>query len=295
MKSLLFLYSAFFLSAAPTPARNVAPHKAINEGNSSLLWKISGEGLSTPSYLFGTIHLICPDNYVWTATMQKAFDTTREVAFELDLDDPALQSTVYSGMLLKEGKTLKDFFQGKDYQKLSAFMQDSLGISLEMLQNMQPFVVMSLLSMKAINCSVPDSYEGNISKMAENAGKEIVGLESPADQLHIFQSMNKDTIIEQLMKATEDWDSVKTQYQKMVKSYEAQDLESLYNAIISSPDSKGNLNTLLFERNEKWIPKIEKLIHDQATFIAVGAGHLWGKKGLIQLLRKQGYQVEPVH
>lgn len=295
MKRILFLYSAMFLGLISSAAQDKKETKEADKKDASLLWKISGKNLDAPSWLFGTIHLICPDNYLWTPAMQKAFKSSGKVAFELDMDNPALGTTVSSGMLLKEGKTLKDFFTEADYEKLSAFSEDSLGISLEMFQNMQPFVVMSVLSMKAINCPLPDSYEGNISQMADSAGKEIVGLETAEDQLAIFEKMNKDSMAKQLVEMVDEWDSIKVLYQKMMKSYENQDLAALYEAIISSPDSKGNLNTLLYERNEKWIPEIEKLAGEQATFIAVGAGHLWGDKGLIHLLREEGYTVEPVH
>jgi uncharacterized protein YbaP (TraB family) len=160
---------------------------------------------------------------------------------------------------------------------------------------MQPFAVMSLLSMKAVSCSMPDSYEGNISALAEAAGKEITGLETAQDQLSIFEKINMDSTAKQLMTIVDSWDSMKVQYEDMVQSYKKQDLAALYQAVVSAPDFKDNLNTLLFDRNAKWVPEIEKLARKQATFIAVGAGHLWGDKGLIHLLRQEGYTLEPVH
>src|ERR1043165_3832886 len=121
MKHLL---SLFFL-----PAFLVTGCKAQKANdNKSLLWRISGKGMAKPSYLFGTIHLLCPDDYVWTPAMEKSLGSCREVCFEMDMDDPAVLTEAASGMMDLSGKPLRDYFTEAQYRKLERFVKDSLGL-----------------------------------------------------------------------------------------------------------------------------------------------------------------------
>lgn len=261
--------------------------------NKSLLWKISGNGLKKPSYLFGTIHIICPSDYLWTPAMQKALDASETVAFEMDMDDPSLQGKMTQGLMLQNGKTLKDFYTPDEYKRLSDIAAEN-AIPLSMMQNFSPFALVSFLYIKAITCSIPDNYEANIMKLAQDQDKAIEGLESIDEQLKAIEHMNADSIAASVLHIAEDMGSFKKMMQEMMTVYKKQDLPALYELIISSPDYKDDLNSLLFERNEKWIPVISGMAEKQPSFIAVGAGHLWGERGVIALMKKQGYTLTPV-
>src|SRR5690554_4097430 len=191
MNKVFVLCSAMIIGFLSCTAKDA---KKINgeTKEKSLLWSISGNGLEKTSYILGTIHLICPDDYFWTEKMQEAFEASEKVAFELDMDDPALSAQVQSGLVLKDGKKLKDFFTDEEYKKLSDFSQENLGMPLDLLQSYKPFALMSLISMKSASCMIPESYEGNIMKIALEADKEILGLETADDQLAIFDAMNPD-------------------------------------------------------------------------------------------------------
>jgi uncharacterized protein len=263
------------------------------QNNNSLLWKISGNGIKQPSYLFGTIHLICADDYTWTPAMQKAFDSSIKVAFEMDMDDPGLLMNIAKGMLLDKGKSGKDLYTEEDYKQLAEYAKDN-GIPAEMIDTNEPFSLLSMLYMKMLSCSVPESYEGNIMKLALQGSKEIVGLETVDEQLAVINSMSDDSIGHTVVEMIENMEAYKIQYQQMIDLYKKQNLPELHRLLLETPDYKSDLNTLLYDRNAKWISGIETLAKAQPTFIAVGAGHLWGDKGVIALLKKKGYKVEPV-
>lgn len=270
-----------------------AQGKKTSVNNKSLLWKISGNGLKKPSYLFGTLHIICPSDYLWTPAMQKALDQSSRVAFEMDMDDPTLQAQMTAGMTLKDGKKLKDFYTEAEYKKLTELSAKN-GIPLQLMQNFNPFALVSFLYLKAVACAIPDSYEDKIRKQVQQDDKEIIGLESVNEQVDVIKSMNTDTIAKSVLRIAEDLDSFKTTFNQILAVYKKQDLPALYQLIIESPDYKNDLNTLLFDRNLKWAPVIADLAKEQSTFFAVGAAHLWGDRGVIDLLRKEGYTVEPV-
>ncbi len=266
--------------------------KAIANNGQSLLWKVTGGGLQKPSYLFGTIHLICPDDYLWTKAMQQAYQQAEQVAFELDMDDPTMQAQMATSMAMEPGKTLRDYYTPEDYDSLSKTLKAQTGLPVEMLEGMKPFAVMSILLLKTISCTLPDSYEGNIMKLAHKDKKEIVGLESVEDQVALFDQMNADTLASLLLEMAGETDSLKSQYNELLQAYKAQDLPAMYALTLAAPDFRAHLDALLFDRNKKWIPSITRLASERSTFIAVGAGHLWGEMGVISLLRQAGYTVE---
>lgn len=294
IKKIFAFCGALLLGWTAGRAQNRKAPENISAGGHSLLWKISGKGLKSPSYLFGTIHMICPDDYLWTPAMQRALDQSRKVAFELDMDDPQLSMQVAMGTMLPPGKTLKDFYTEAEYNELKAAINNNAGMSIDMLQTLKPFAVMSMLASRSVDCNTPDSYEGNIMKAVSSSGKEIVGLEAAQDQIDVISKINADSAAHMLLKVTREMDEMKTQFADMIAAYKQQDLPALYELIIASPDYKEDLNTLLFDRNRKWIPVITRLCKAQSTFVAVGAGHLWGDQGVISLLRKAGYTVSAI-
>jgi len=269
-----------------------AQQAAPADTDKALLWKISGKGLKQPSYLFGTIHMICENDYTWTPEMEQVLKGAKKVALELDMDDPELQTNVAAGLIL-EGKTLKDFYSAEDYSRLSDYAEKN-NLPLAMMQQIKPFAIMALLYAKVLPCDVPFSYESKFVTAAQEQHVEVVGLESVKDQLDVFDHMNQDSAAHQLLDMLVHMDSAKAEYGRMLAAYNSQDLPALYSLVLESPDYKDDLDMLLFDRNRKWIPGIEKMAAQQATFIAVGAGHLWGDKGVIALLRKKGYTVTPV-
>jgi uncharacterized protein YbaP (TraB family) len=284
----------FGLSACVSNAQKVQTLPAANDNN-ALLWRISGAKLSKPSYLMGTIHAICPSDFIWTDAMQSALDATEKVCFEMDLDDPAMQMSLATAMMTGGKKSLKEYYAAEDYRKLADFMKDSLGLPIDMMPQLDPGLLAAMMSVKLVSCPIPDSYEGKIMGMAQKKEMEIVGLETAEQQMEIFSSMNSDSTAAALLQMIEQMDSMRSEYNKLLAAYKAQDLPALYDLIVQSPDMKAmNINTFLFDRNRNWIPQIEKMVAAQPMFIAVGAGHLWGDQGVINLLRKAGYTVEPI-
>ncbi len=262
--------------------------------NKSLLWKIEGHGLRAPSYLFGTIHMLCPDDYLWTDAMKKSLAGCRKVCFELDMDDPSVLTEASGGFMSNDGKKLQDYFSTAQWSRLSRIMKDSVGADISQMQMMKPMVLESLLAAKSVDCPFPVSYEGNIMELAQKAKQEVVGLEAVTDQIAVFNTLPDDSVVAMLMQAADSFSKSKTEYAGMLAAYKQQDLPELYRQVSASKELGDNLGVFLDDRNRKWVPRIAKLMTEAPTFFAVGAGHLWGDAGVIALLRKAGYSVSPV-
>lgn len=266
----------------------------IQAQNKSLLWEISGNGLSKPSYLYGTIHLICPSDYFLTDSTKAAFAKTDQVYLELDMDDPSMMSKMMKTAMFTDGKKLKDYLSADDYTLLNDFFKQKMGMGLDQMNGMKPFTVMSMLYMTLLSCQ-PQSYELVFTQMASNAKKEMLGLETVEFQMSIFDQIPYDKQAALLADMVRKKEESAKEFGQMVALYKAQDVEGLLKVMDNSEwDFNGYEDILLANRNAAWIPIMEKAMQTKPTFFAVGAGHLGGEKGVLSLLKKQGFVVRPV-
>ena len=263
-------------------------------GDKSLLWQVSGKGLDKPSFIFGTIHLICSSDYIWTSKMQQAFQKAQEICFEMDMDDPAVMMTIAMGLMDNSGKTLEDYFKPEDYKKLSNYIRDTLGMSISMLESMKPTILPIIFTGKSSHCKTTVSYEEKLMDAARKAKKNIVGMEKPEEQIELFNKLPTDSVIKEVMDMVNGIDQEDTTYNKMINAYKTQDLPALDDLINRSKELDDNMTAFVDERNIKWIPRMVDMMDQKSMFFAVGAGHLWGENGIINLLRKEGYAVKPL-
>lgn len=268
--------------------------KKVVLNNKSLLWLISSKDMKKPSYLFGTIHLICPKDYVWTDLMKTSFKNAEEVCFEMDMDNPNLMMEVAMGLINTTGKQLKDYFSPQDYDKLSHYLSDSMHISIEQFAQLKPVALETMFTTTNTTCSTPVSYEENLTLEAQRQHKEIHGLETVSEQLDLFDNLPLDSVINDIMSMVNGRNDGTEEYNKLIAAYKKQDLPALYKYIKESGELDKDLPGFLDVRNEKWIPRMTEMMDAHSMFFAVGAGHLYGENGLIELLRKAGYNLTPI-
>jgi len=283
MKKILLSLLALFATQAE--AQNL---------EKSLLWKISGNGIKEASYLYGTIHITCDAMLPQKAI--KALEATDQLYLELDMDDPTLQQSMMQGMMMKDGKTMTSLATEEDFKIVDAFLQKQLGYSAKMLNTIKPFMVSAMLYPKMINCEM-QSVEQKLIDVTKEQKEEVFGLESVAEQLNVFDAIPYDVQMNELVKtAKTDLEKDKKEMELFMAIYKSEDINAMYKA---TQESENEITSkfeelLLSNRNKNWIPIIEKIAKEKATFFGVGAGHLGGELGVIQLLRKQGYTVEAV-
>jgi len=260
----------------------------------SLLWRITGKGMQKPSYLFGTIHMICSDDYVWTDRMKQALDETPDVCFEMNISDPNVMIQAAAGLMDNSGKKLKDYFTPQQYQLLSKYVTDSLHMDISMFQQLKPVALQTLFGTKSAGCPDPKSYEENIMAYAQSQNKKMEGLEEVKEQIDVLSSIPTDTVIKAIMDDLNGGGDDAKEYNTLISAYKKQDLPALYTLIMNSKDEGDDMALFLDERNKKWIARMSAKMKQQPVFFAVGAGHLWGPNGVINLLKKDGYTVTPI-
>ena len=273
---------------------------AQGKNEKTLLWQISGNGLVKPSYLFGTIHMICSEDAVLSDSLMNIIKNSDQVYFEVDMDNLFEMLGVMKKMKMRDDTTLADLLSTNDYQKVKTYFQakETL-LPFDVLETYKPLLAASLLMEPSGSCKTSQAMEEVIMKEAKEYQKKIKGLETMAYQLSIFDTIPYKMQALQLVKyvdaAKTGKDEDSKEYDKLLNAYKEQDLSKLEQITKASDIGISSFTEiLLYNRNRNWVEKLKDVMVDHSLLIAVGAGHLPGDKGLISLLRKAGFTVKPV-
>lgn len=262
---------------------------------SSLLWKIEGNGLKNPSYLFGTMHIIEKDYFYFPASLEKLVKKSSVLVMEIAGIPNQMEAMQY--LILKEG-TFFDYFTPAQKDTILTWAQDKMKMDEKTFttsfSKFKPFVVVQAATQMQF-MGKTESYEMTLQKIAAEKKINMEGLETIADQMKIFDDLTKEQQAEMVMAGIRDEDKSASQMKLMQQIYVRQNIDSLYNMIHSEGGVLADeQNAFLDQRNKNWIPKIKNYAAKGKAFIAVGAGHLGGENGVIRLLENEGYKVTPV-
>ena len=261
----------------------------------TLLWKIAGPGISAPSYLYGTIHLMCKNDIVVSTELRAKFYSTKQLFLELDMDDPSVLIKTMTAVKMKNDTTLKQLLPPSQYDSVAMQFKKLTGFSIDMMQTMKPELVETLIYPSLLGCDGSEAWEQKFMQLAKANNMEIKGLENVEDQLKIFDEIPYTIQAKELAETVLNIDSVKQSFNRMLQLYKNKNLDSL-NKMMNEEDEFSDYSDLLLNnRNKKWIPEIIEQAKLKPTFFAVGAAHLAGTNGIINLLRKTGYAVFPVN
>lgn len=272
----------------------------------ALLWKISGKNITEPSYLYGTIHLIGSDDFFYPKGTLAAFEETKDVVFEIDMDDMSdmgKQMGMLQHVFMSNDTTLKDLLTATDYEMVNAHFSD-MGLPMFMLEKFKPMFLtafasgdMDMGSLLGGGSEEPTtkSYEFEFFELAKEMKKDVSGLETMEFQMSIFEKIPYKAQAEMLVEAIQAEDTGTDAFEQMVQMYKDQDITAMANMMEDESGSMSNYDDiLLVERNKNWIPIMKELMVTKPVFFAVGAGHLGGKTGVINLLREEGYTLTAV-
>lgn len=212
------------------------------------------------------------------------------------MDDPEMMTKMMGGMYMKDGKKISDLVTEDELTTIDAMLTKEAGMPLKMVETMKPFFIISMLYPKMLDCPM-QSFEQELIKIAQEQNEEILGLETIEDQLQVFEDIPyEDQVADLLRTAKDNLAYDKVTFAKMLELYKNEDI----NGMLDMMDDENNVSVakhqdkLLHNRNKNWISKIGEYAKDQPTFFGVGAGHLAGDSGVINLLKEAGYKVTAV-
>lgn len=289
-KTLLALFLGFL--GLGLNAQNKAGHL-----DNTLFWKVSGNGLTKPSYLFGTMHMICADDIGVSPQLSKAIGETESVYLELDMDNTMQIFGAVNQMSMKGDTSLSQLLSPSDYKKVKEYFESHVSmLPFNMLERFKPMLIQSMMMEQSGACDNVVIMENEIMKDAKKQGKEINGLETMKYQLSIFDSIPYRLQAQELVESLKDSSEADmSQMDEITKLYRSQQLEGMEKYTVEEAGGMTEfMDLLLYNRNRNWAEKLQQLMPEHPVVVAVGAGHLPGAKGLINLLRQRGYKVEPL-
>lgn len=270
-------------------------------GNNSLLWEISSTGLEQPSYLFGTFHLL-NDGFLQTKPeVLNHFKTAEQIVVEVEIDSSKMEQLAM--MSVMQGDLISNYLSDDEAEQISEVLSAMLGVSLAQVDVLKPMALMATLSMihnqmilgeelTGYPCGPVDQW---FASEGRQTGKQVVPLESLEEQMDLLFNTTPvaeqaEQLVSYLQNEEESFELIRT----LFDCYITEDLNCLQKIGDDMYDAMPTMTAFLDERNVNWMTKIPHLIQDKPTLIAVGALHLTGEMGLIELLRREGYRVEAV-
>jgi len=268
--------------------------KTVSEN--TLLWQVSGNGLKQPSYLFGTMHLMCAADTRLSETLKTVIKESDEIYFEIDMDNFMEMLGAMKYLKMNGNKKLQDFLTAEEYQKVKDYFTKNPGImTLEMMQYFKPYFISSMISEKAMACANDGGMEQSIMEESKQYKKEIKGLETVAFQASVFDSIPYELQAKELVKYLDSADQNIENTKELIAVYKSQNLKKIQELTEKEEGSTSQfMDLLLYNRNTDWVQKINNIIPAGKVLFAVGAAHLPGEKGLINLLKKKGYTLKPM-
>lgn len=292
MKKLFFILSLALVAMA---------------AQAQLLWKVSGNNLARPSYILGTYHFAPAAMIDKIPGMQQAFEGCDVVVGELENESmlsPESQALAAQAMIAPLDSTLDKLFTPEEYKIVEQVFNKyfgTMGVKLSQMKMFKPSAIST--QMQAIQAmkyfptlNVNDLIDMAVQNRANEAGKPSLAFETMEEQIDLLFNTPLTEQAQGLLEACKKDDLFAEQSSALVEAYMTQDLNKI-EAIISDPELGGDdaeaLDALIYDRNRSWAVKLAKMMPERSCLVCVGAGHLPGNQGLLQLLRDRGYTVEP--
>ena len=259
----------------------------------SLLWRVSGRDLKAPSYLYGTIHIQDSRVFAFDSTVWRCFNSCDALAVEVLMDRIDYQS-VREQMMMPKDQSIAKMLSKEDYAILDSLCKAKMGVGALFLSNMKPFFLSSALQQADLPKEEPLALDLFFLQQARNRGMYCYGLEEYMDQIKATDAISLDDQLKILRQTLHETSDVAASFDSLVLAYLAFDLETITLMLEDTVLPDNFSRELVEKRNQTMYKGFRKLAKKHQVFCAVGTAHLPGDKGLIGLLRKKGYTVEPV-
>lgn len=254
----------------------------------SLLWEVSGNGLSKTSYVYGTTHMICSSDYFLTEKTKKAFDASGKLVFEVNLSDP--NEMKYAEKMGIGEKPLSKTLSVEELSKLDEILKKNAGLNVQQVDAFSMMGIMGVVSYKSFGCKDIKMYEMEFMEAAKKKNLQMGGLETfKSQEISAANAYSNAELLAMLEESTIEESS------KLVSDYKNEDIQEMYESNTREKVMNAKAKKyMLDDRNINWVKQMPGMMKTESIFFAVGVAHLGGDLGVINLLRKAGYKVKPV-
>ena len=276
--------------------------------HAQLLWRVSGNGLGRASYIMGTYHFAPATMMEKIPGMEQALEGCDVVVGEIDKEEMLSRETqlkMSQAMMAPLDSTLDKLFTPENYaivEKVFNKYFGNMGVKLDQMRMLKPSAIsVQMQAMQAVkyfpNINESELIDMAVQTRANEMGRPSIGLETVDEQIELLFNTPLAEQAEDLLDACKKDDLFTVQSSALVEAYMTQDLAKI-ESVMTDPELGGDdaeaMDALIYDRNRNWAAKLVKMMPERACLVCVGAGHLPGDKGLLQLLRDRGYTVEPM-
>lgn len=261
-------------------------------------WKVEGE--ENTLWLFGSIHVLTEEHYPLAEPVETAFEESAYLVVETDivnLDPQVQQRMMLNTGMLGEDQTLRDVLGEEQYERAQSLAQEN-GYDLEQMSALRPWLIALVLQVtefQKLGYTAEHGVDTYFLERASEGPQSIVELESFKYQLQLFDNLDQDIQNAFLMQTLEEIQDVEEQIEALVEGWESGKLEELEETLMADFDDYPEVyDRVVTQRNRNWLESLTEFLDEgeRDYFVVVGALHMVGEEGLVNLLREAGYTVE---
>jgi len=263
----------------------------------SFLWKVSSERNSI--YILGSIHFLRKNDYPLPRVIEDVYDQSQKLVLEIDLSSAAAekvqQLTLAKGVFL-DGTTLQQNISEKTYEVAGKRARE-LGLDIRAMSPMKPWVAaltMAALKLRQLGFDQKFGIDHYYAERAKQQGKTVQGLETPEFQIGLLDQFSRRDQESMLLQTLKEMDFLEDGVGRIISAWKFGDVAAMEELMLASMRDYPEIQQkLLTDRNRRWLPQLEQfLVASDRVLVVVGAAHLVGTKGVIELLKQRGYRVE---
>ncbi|SFU37489.1 hypothetical protein SAMN05216480_10239 [Pustulibacterium marinum] len=261
-----------------------------NTIKNSVLWKIEHPNLEKPSYLLGTMHMMCEDDFIIPEKVLKTLNNIDDLVLEVNLSNPKEMEALQKEMT--HANKISEDLTDEQFARLDTLIQKIMGVPLKNFDSYGISTLYSMMASKMLPCHKIKSIEMELVKIATENNTNIVSLESVSEQ---FAYVKKAYPVMESYRLIFLFETYKKDFNKAIEAYLEENITMTVGLIAQEKYMNANSTKyMLHVRNENWVHKMPEMMQEKSNLFAVGTAHLTGEKGLIQLLRQKGYNVTPI-
>jgi uncharacterized protein len=269
----------------------------IKAQESSILWEITGNGITKPSYLFGSLKFIGEKEFYLPKEATEKIKQSAIFAIEDEVDHHA-QHELNKVLHFPKGESLSTHLSAEDYNKVVNFFESEFKISKKQFEAKYAKLIPLAISISMTRLSLGEKvkfYDIELLKFAKSNKVKSYSLESVDREAKALTSFYIEDQTAALLHTVNNFEKQKTEFQKLMDDYPQGKLEEIFEYTLHPLENNQDfINTFFYQRNKEWMPKIEKMISENVAFISVGVSHLEGDGGLLNLFKEKGYTLTPI-
>ncbi|MCS3697095.1 TraB/GumN family protein [Salinibacter ruber] len=296
------LRHVFGLLLAAVLAAPALVQPACAQGTSAtphMLWRVASEANGTEGYLVGSVHVMKKEAYPLDSVFREAFSEADVLVLEANLDSMQVKAKtlVRELALYPPGTTLKKELPDETYAMLEK-RAEKIGLNLAQMQRMEPWMVSIMIptrQMQKAGYSQNQGLDRHFFDKAKKAGTSVRALETAEEQMRFFDDLSPEKQEAYLRQSLKKADRTVENFDKIVRYWRTGNASGIEEMMVEQMknDAPALYERLITERNATWMPRLTEILESEALpMIVVGAGHVVGANGLVELLREKGYRVE---